>query len=446
MCDVLVALPDATKNGTILFGKNSDRPAGECQVLHFSPAGGYSEIECSYLRLSMDREHLATMGCRPYWCWGYETGMSEIGVIGGNTAVFTRATGEKESHKQLGLTGMELLRLGLEYGKSAEEAVSIIIEFLERYGQWGSAVQGKNHEEGSYDNAFMLVDRNEAWLLETAGKRWVADRVDNGVRSISNELTIRKTWTKGSKDIKKHAYQRGWWNRDREDFDFALAYSNHEYYSRQVSHIRWMRSRQLLQEYRGTIDVATMMRILRDHYEDTFLNGPQFHQFLPDFHTICMHNSPSGFTWGNTATSVIVELNPDEEGLPPLWLCYLPPCVGIYNVYPFSNSLPYTVTMPGTAGLKVWRAPEAPQDTFNEKSLWWRFSRILEGILINPLTRVNEVRRLLSHVEEHNLSTLAKIMSEPPHKREDELLSFAQKEVEAVLKLLSLLEERWNLS
>lgn len=446
MCDVLVALPDATKNGSVVFGKNSDRPAGECQVLHFSPAGKYKELECSYIHLPLGKNHMATMGCRPYWCWGYETGMNEAGVIGGNTAVFTRGRREDTSGKQPGLTGMELLRLGLSLGKSAEEAASTIIGFLESHGQWGSAVQGKQHEEGSYDNAFLLVDRKEVWILETSGKRWVAERVERGVRSISNELTIRGDWTKSSEDIKQHASEKRWWTPTMGNFDFARAYSDHENYSRQVSHIRLMRSSQLLHEYTGTIDVAVMMRMLRDHYEGTFLEGPQFHQFLPDFHTICMHHSPSGFTWGNTATSIIIELNPNEDVLPPFWLCYLPPCMGVYNAYPFSDHLPDMVTHPGKSGLQVWRATDAPKDTFDSGSLWWRFNRILEGVLADPVNRVHELRRLLGHIEENNLITTTAILSKPPDKRADELLGFAQKEVETVLNVLSLLEERWHLS
>lgn len=446
MCDVLVALPDATKNGSIVFGKNSDRPAGECQVLHFSPAGRYQELQCSYLSVSLGKHHLATMGCRPYWCWGYETGINEAGVVGGNTAVFTRERVDDQSGKQLGLTGMELLRLGLSLGKSAEEAVSIVIEFLERHGQWGSAVQGKKHEDGSYDNAFLLADKEGAWILETSGKRWVAEQVKSGVRSISNELTIRSDWTTSSEDIKAYASKKRWWNPNMGNFDFAYAYGDHENYSRQVSHIRLMRSSQLLQEYKGTIDAAVMMRMLRDHYEGTFLEGPQFHQFLPDFHTICMHHSPSGFTWGNTATSVVIELNPNEESLPPFWLCYLPPCMGVYNAYPFSHNLPDTVTNPGKSGLKVWQAPDAPKDSFDKGSLWWRFKSILEGVLVDPVNRVKELRRLLGHIEENNIIATTSIMSQPPATRDDKLLSFAQKEVEAVQKVLSLLEERWHLS
>ena len=107
MCDVLVALQDTTKNGSIVFGKNSDRPVGECQVLHFAPAGQFTEIECSHLKLSLDRAFLATMGCRPYWCWGYETAVNEAGVVGGNTAVFTRKDIKDTTNKTPGLSGCD---------------------------------------------------------------------------------------------------------------------------------------------------------------------------------------------------------------------------------------------------------------------------------------------------------------------------------------------------
>ncbi|MEJ2543070.1 MAG: hypothetical protein P8Y99_03295 [Calditrichaceae bacterium] len=36
MCDLMVALPDVTKNHRTVFGKNSDCPAGECQILYYS--------------------------------------------------------------------------------------------------------------------------------------------------------------------------------------------------------------------------------------------------------------------------------------------------------------------------------------------------------------------------------------------------------------------------
>jgi secernin len=37
-----------------------------------------------------------------------------------------------------GPTGMDLLRLGLERGRTAKQAVEIITSLIERYGQFGS--------------------------------------------------------------------------------------------------------------------------------------------------------------------------------------------------------------------------------------------------------------------------------------------------------------------
>jgi len=449
MCDVLVAMPDSTKNGTVVFGKNSDRPAGECQVLYSSPGGARepgSVVQCSYVAVPEASHVFSTLGCRPYWCWGYETGMNEAGVVGGNTAIFTRSLRHRADQNALGLTGMDLLRLGLERGGTAEEVLQNILELLEKYGQWGSAVQGQDHGEGSYENAFLIADRNEAWILETSGRRWVSERITEGVRSISNELSIRGRWTKGSADIKEFALDQGWWSPDSGSFDFALAYSDHEHYARQVSHIRRMRALELLHYYREAIDVPIMMRILRDHYEDSFLQGPQFHPFLPDFHTICMHDSPAGFTWGNTATSLVVEINHEDPCTLPCWVCYLPPCIGIYTAYGLSASLPEIVTRAGTAGLSVQPAPEAPADTYSESSLWWRFNRIVDEIKRKPLTRQQDIRNLLDPIEKQNFNRIRELLHYSPERRQEEFSTVIRNQIADVTAALDLVERQWGIA
>jgi secernin len=449
MCDVLVALPDTTKNGTVVFGKNSDRPAGECQVLYYAPGGTRepgSAVQCSYVKVPEPSHVLTTLGCRPYWCWGYETGINEAGVVGGNVAVFTRSLGHNVDQGPLGLTGMDLLRLGLERGRRAQEAVGVIVELLEKYGQRGSAVRGKSHQDGSYENAFLLADAQEAWVLETTGRRWVAERITEGVRSISNELSIRNQWANGSADIREFARDRGWWNPDRGDFDFALAYSDHEHYARQVSHIRRMRSLQLLHHHKNAINVPVMMSILRDHYEDTFLQGPQFHPFLPDFHTLCMHDSPAGFTWGNTATSLVIEIDQEDPCTSPCWVCYLPPCTGIYMPYGLSASLPEVVTRAGTAGLSVQPAPEAPADQYSESSLWWRFNCMVDEIKKDPLRRRNHVRTLFDPIEKRNLERIEKLVNKPPETRQREFSTAVRNQVADVTAALDLLEGQWDIT
>ncbi len=436
MCDILLALSDSTCNGTTLFGKNSDRPVDDCQVIWRSPrrpAEAERQIACSYVTVSDPGETLATIGCRPYWCWGYETGVNEASVVGGNTAIFTRELYRPEDARSPGLTGMDLLRFGLERASSAEEAVAAITELLERYGQWGSAVPGESHAAGSYDNAFVLADRKEAWVLETSGRRWVAERVTEGVRSLSNEPTIRETWSLASNDLVAYARDRRWHEGPAEEFDFALAYGAHENYSRQVSHLRLMRSRELLRRGSGSLDVPAMMRALRDHYEDTFLGPPQFHPLLPDFHTLCMHDSPAGFTWGNTATSVVVEIDPERTAPPCLWVCYLPPCCGLYGAYGFDNPWPEIVSRAGTEGLSVQPAADAREDRYSDDSLWWRFRQLSEWIRQDPLARRMAARQVFDPIEKARLAATRETAGLLLGMREEE-------QVEATLHALEGLE------
>lgn len=76
-----------------------------------------------------------------------------------------------------GGVGPEFLfhRLGLERGDSAWGALTAITGLLEQHGQGGQCRE--DPAPFSYHNTFLLVDRNEAWVLETAGRLWVAQKV-----------------------------------------------------------------------------------------------------------------------------------------------------------------------------------------------------------------------------------------------------------------------------
>ncbi|WP_329381496.1 C69 family dipeptidase [Streptomyces sp. NBC_01716] len=382
-CDTFVALPDTTRRPAVLFGKNSDRPAGEAQPLRHAPARPAGEpLRLAYVTLD-DAPAYAHIGSAPYWCWGYEMGVNERRVAIGNEAVFTRpwadavAREKAGDHQRPGVLGMELVRLGLERGGTAREALDVITSLLERYGQWGSATVGAPHADGAYDNAYVLADPHEAWVLETLGRDWAARRITTGVTPVSNELSLRTDADLTSRGLRDAATAAGW-PADRP-LDVADAFTDPGT-PLQVSHIRRRRARQLLAEGAATatgVGIGTAKRVLRDHLEDTFLGGPSFDAARPDFHTLCMHEHPSGFTWGNTAASLIVELHA-EPGPLTLWWCPTTPCTGVYLPVPLEvETLPEALTLPLPGPSRDPR--DHPRATHDPASVWWQWQHLLDA-------------------------------------------------------------------
>lgn len=68
-------------------------------------------------------------------------------------------------------------RLALERADSAEKALNVIVELLEKYGQGGNCMEDEC--TFTYHNSFLICDRTEAWVLETSGKYWAAERVES---------------------------------------------------------------------------------------------------------------------------------------------------------------------------------------------------------------------------------------------------------------------------
>ena len=129
MCDTYVALGNATKSGNVIFGKNSDRRGNEAQLITYNPRRSYSSeemLKCTNIEIPQVSETAAVILSQPFWMYGAEIGVNEHSVVIGNEAVSS-----KEPLKDTGLLGMDILRLGLERGKSAKEALNVMIDVLE---------------------------------------------------------------------------------------------------------------------------------------------------------------------------------------------------------------------------------------------------------------------------------------------------------------------------
>lgn len=156
MCDTAVALPSVTKDKKIYFAKNSDRDPNESHYLEIIPWATHPEkamVECTHFSIPHVRQTHAVLLAKLFWIWGAEMGVNEYGVAIGNEAIFSKIPAEKEP----GLIGMDFLRLALERSDSSEQALHVIIELLEKYGQSGNCgieneIPFNNNKPGSrYD-------------------------------------------------------------------------------------------------------------------------------------------------------------------------------------------------------------------------------------------------------------------------------------------------------
>lgn len=273
MCDVLVVTPDATENGEMIFAKNSDRDPNEAQVLDFVPRQSHLEstVKLTYVELPQVEESYATLLSRPWWMWGAEMGANERGLVVGNTAVFT-----KEPYEEIGILGMDMVRLALERAENSREALSLLTSMVERYGQGGS---GSWEHKLLYHNSFVVADPKEAYALETAGRRWVAKRI-KGVYSISNALVIENDWDFSSKDVLERA--AGASSRGLK-FSFASFYSDRFYTHFARGQERRSFTYRKLKEREGDVNLTYVMEILRSHFREPY--APQD----GSMRDICMH-------------------------------------------------------------------------------------------------------------------------------------------------------------
>ena len=345
-CDTSVALPPLTAGNQIIFAKNSDRAVNECQPLHHIPRQSHSAastLRTQYLEIPQVDTTWEMIGSAPYWLWGFEMGVNEWGVTIGNEAVHTR-----EANHDRALIGMDLVRLGLERARTAEEAVEIIGALIELHGQGGSC-EATHYR--TYQNSFIIAGVDGAWILETAGHRWVAKQVDDR-GAISNLLTL-SDWDRSSPGIREHAETQGWW---QPQGGFAAAYQDPD--TDLTTRIcRLERARQVLGGYQPGIDVPEMMAVLQDHGDRDLPTGPEP---LP---TICMHANPA-FD-GETAASMVVSIRPDHPQLltTTIWTAFGSPCLSLYRpVYPYLVGLPEIVSTGGA--------------TYDPASPWWVFEHL----------------------------------------------------------------------
>ena len=355
MCDTFVHIL-THKNNSIIFGKNSDREPNEAQQIVCFPKTIRTNIKLktTFIEIEHPKETFEVILSKPFQMFGAEMGCNEFGVVIGNEAVFTKVAFDK---KVVGLTGMDLLRLSIEISKTANEALYNIIYYLEKYGQ--NAYGGYADNNFFYHNTFIVADRNEAYVLETAGKHWIFEKVI-GYRAISNGLSIEENYDGISKNAIDFAHQKNW-TKKNEIFNFKEAYS------------QWLMPKLAACEYRRNnseqkgksitdFGVENAFQILRSHDK----NENEFSPQNSTTKSICMHASGL-FTPHQSVGSMVVELRKEKPAT--VWLTGTSAtCLGLFKPFYFGNDVLYEdqFLKPGS---------------YYDESYWWQWEKLHRNIL-----------------------------------------------------------------
>ena len=324
-CEMATALPGATLDGSTLFAHNSNRPADEGQSLLWLPGRDHAvgeSVRVGRLDLPQVRRTYALLGVRAADGWGCEHGVNEHGVAMGATPTHTRLRGETP-----GLTGADLVRLTLERASSARQAVQTAADLISRHGQ--GPYTGCPADD-DHDNAFLIADGREAYLLAACGPHWAVQQVA-AVRALNEACHLRQDWDRISPGLSSLAIQRGWWPEDGSKLDFAGALARQETADRQA--YRWWGLATLLLEQRhGAVDNAVMRRLLGEA------------------------TRPEGGGPIRT-TGLIAQIGPLADGVPLAWCAFGPTGCGLYFPLPVVAEPPRAFRVAGseTDGCDLWR-------------------------------------------------------------------------------------------
>jgi dipeptidase len=288
-CTSLLVTKGATADGStmITYTADSHELYGE---LYFRAAGRHPAGSMMEIR-EWDTDK--PLGSIPQVAqtWRVVGNMNEHQVAIGET---TFGGQEALENPKGGIDYGSLMYVSLQRAKTAREVITVMSQLVEAHGY------------ASKGESFSISDPNEVWLMEMIGKgpgtlgaNWVAMRVPDGyVTAHANQSRIRKFPLHDpdnclySKDVISFAREKGYFSGKDEDFSFADAYEKVNCDDIRACDARvWLFYHRVAPSMKIPMDYVKckpgapplpmwvkpdsklgprdLIRIMRDHYEDT---------------------------------------------------------------------------------------------------------------------------------------------------------------------------------
>jgi len=377
----MVAMSDITEDGSIIFGKNSDRQTNEPLSMRYVPSSIYSsnsKVKTTYIEIDQVEKTSSCILFSPTNIFGAEMGFNCHGLVVGNEALFTKITSYNE-----GLTGMDLVRLVLERCSTSNEGKNEIISLLNKYGQGGNCGFTSKFY---YHSSFLLVDANEGWIIETIGKEYAAKKITKGIHTISNIISFGNihTFDEYSDNLIEQAIAKGWCH-SIEDFHFQRCYSGLSFHPKEFyngflktrlscSQIRQTRSKELIHKANTKsescrFNVTDMFNVLRDHQYSK--KNPSNGLTNVD---ICMHAAFGPIRFNQTTGSLVSVIPTTNNQIPTHYAtCTSLPCLSIYKpIWLDSSTSPPTFISSDISDASY---------TYSSNNIWWKSEVITRNLI-----------------------------------------------------------------
>lgn len=331
-CTTILIGKEATKNRCVILAHNEDMGKEAAGVLTYYTGQKFPSktlLKVPYIELDQvlktysfwgagNAKNVSGLGVSNQLAYEYNhilVGMNENGV-----AIASNWMNSKEENLVgVGIRRYAIRQLVLERAKTSKEAVEIITNFIDKYGQadWSGLT-------------YSVADSNEAWVIETTSSHWVARRIrDNEIWTVANRFTITDDYDIASSGLVKYAYNKKWISTEREKINFRKVFGKFPENAQEYDIGRENLVRNLLGPHKEEIEVAMVMEVLKYRYQDEENFKPITEECWRDY---CIeHKLKRPLSSCLTQSSIIATLHPKYEKLGgKMWYSHASPHVGIY--------------------------------------------------------------------------------------------------------------------